>query len=69
MSELSNGSYAESSNRYMKLYTMLLDAIPSSILFINRDMRIVAANQNFLQKSKRSMENTIGSAWNPCSRP
>lgn len=60
MHEVLNEQSEESSNRYMKLYTMLLDAIPSSILFINRDMRIVAANQNFLQKSKRSMENTIG---------
>ena len=47
-------------NRYEKLYTMLLDAIPSSVLLINRDMRIVSANRNFLEKSKRFKSNTIG---------
>ena len=46
--------------RYEKLYSMLLDAIPSSVLLINRDMRIVSANRNFLEKSKRSKSNTIG---------
>jgi PAS domain S-box-containing protein len=45
--------------RYEKLYGMLLDAIPSSILLIDRDMRIVSANQNFLEKSRRSMSDTI----------
>ncbi len=50
----------ESSNRYEKLYAMLLDAIPCSILFINRDMRILSANQNFLQKSKRTRADTVG---------
>jgi len=45
--------------RYEKLYGMLLDAIPSSILLIDRDMRIVSANQNFLEKSRRTMSDTI----------
>lgn len=48
-----------SSSRYEKLYTMLLDAIPSSILMIGRDLRVLAANRNFLHKSKRSISNTI----------
>ncbi|MFH2218413.1 MAG: ATP-binding protein [Pseudomonadota bacterium] len=48
------------SDRYQKLYTMLLDAIPSSVLRIDRDMRIVSANRNFLEKSRRSLPNTIG---------
>ena len=47
------------SKRYEKLYTMLLDAIPSSVLMINRDLRIIAANRNFLHKSKRSALNTV----------
>ncbi len=47
------------SNRYEKLYTMLLDAIPSSVLMINRDLRILAANRNFLHKSKHTTLNTI----------
>ena len=50
----------ESSERYEKLYTMLLEAIPSSVLLINRDMRIVSANRNFLEKSRRSISSTIG---------
>ena len=48
------------SQRYEKLYTMLLDAIPSSVLMIDRDLRIVSANRNFLEKSRRSISNTIG---------
>ena len=48
------------SKRYENLYTMLLDAIPSSVLRIDRDMRIVSANRNFLEKSRRSLPNTIG---------
>ena len=48
------------SKRYEKLYTMLLDAIPSSVLRIDRDIRIVSANRNFLEKSRRSLSNTIG---------
>lgn len=49
-----------SDGRYEKLYSMLLDAIPSSVLLIDRDMRIVSANWNFLEKSRRSASNTIG---------
>lgn len=47
-------------DRYHQLYKMLLDAIPCSILFINRDMRILSANRNFLEKSLRSEVFTIG---------
>lgn len=49
----------ESTNRFEMLYSMLLDAIPSSVLMINRDMRIVSTNRNFLEKSNRSKSNTI----------
>ncbi len=49
-----------SSKRYEKLYAMLLDAIPSSVLLVDQDMRIVSANRNFLEKSRRSVSNTIG---------
>jgi PAS domain S-box-containing protein len=52
--------FNDESKRYEKLYTMLLDAIPSSVLRISRDMRIVSANRNFLEKSRRSLANTIG---------
>ncbi len=46
--------------RYEKLYKMLLDAVPSSVLLIDRDMRVFSANRNFLEKSRRSISNTIG---------
>ncbi len=47
------------SERYENLYAMLLDAIPSSVLLINRDLRIVSANRNFLIKNRRSAEDII----------
>ena len=50
----------ELSGRYEQLYTMLLDAIPSSVLLINQHMRIVSANRNFLEKGQRTLANTIG---------
>ncbi|MDO8721187.1 MAG: PAS domain S-box protein [Syntrophales bacterium] len=50
----------EFSDKYEQLYTMLLDAIPSSVLLIDQNMRIVSANRNFLEKGQRSLANTIG---------
>ena len=60
MQAIDKDSTESSSNRFEKLYSMLLDAIPSSLLMINRDLRILAANRNYLQKSKRATTNTIG---------
>jgi PAS domain S-box-containing protein len=48
------------SARYEKLYAMLLDGIPSSVLLINRDLRIVSANRNFLVKNRRSDGDIVG---------
>jgi PAS domain S-box-containing protein len=45
--------------RYRTLYEMLLEAIPSSVLLIDRDLRIVSVNRNFLEKNRRSLEETI----------
>ncbi len=47
-------------DQFEQLYTMLLDAIPSSVLLIGPDMRIVSANRNFLEKSQRTRTNTLG---------
>jgi len=47
-------------DRYEKLYEMLLDAIPSSVLLIGRDTRIITANRNFLEKNRRSLSSTLG---------
>jgi len=46
--------------RFEELYHMLLNAIPSSVLMVNKDMRIVTANRNFLEKSRRTIDNTQG---------
>jgi len=50
----------EPSESYEKLYAMLLETIPSSVLLIDRDMRIVSVNRNFLEKSRRTISNTTG---------
>ena len=38
---------------------VLLDAVPSSVLLIGRDLRILLANRNFLEKSRHSEEDTL----------
>ena len=48
------------SQRYRQLYDMLLDAIPSSVLLIDQDLRIASANRNFLEKNRRTLPDTIG---------
>lgn len=50
----------DTSERYENLYAMLLEAIPSSVLLIDQDMRIVFANRSFLEKNQDSSLNTIG---------
>ena len=55
-----NAADHEPSDRFDHLYSMLLDAIPSSVLLIDPNMRIVSANHNFLEKSQRTGANTIG---------
>jgi len=45
--------------RYKTLYDMLLEAIPSSVLLIDRDLRIVSVNRNFLEKNRRTLADTI----------
>src|ERR1035441_10632122 len=36
------------------LYRMLMDTIPSSVLLLDEDLRVVLANRNFLEKSRRT---------------
>jgi len=50
----------DSSDRYKNLFAILLDAIPSSVLLIDRHLCIVSANLNFLEKNRRSLSNTVG---------
>ncbi len=57
-----NGSLGDGSElqRYRTLYEMLLEAIPSSVLLIDQDLRIVSVNRNFLEKNRRTLPDTIG---------
>jgi PAS domain S-box-containing protein len=41
------------------LYEMLLNEIPSSVLLFGRDLRITLANRNFLERSRRTKEETL----------
>jgi PAS domain S-box-containing protein len=50
----------ETPDRYERLYSMLLDSIPCSVLLVDQDVRIGSANRNFLDKSQRTLANTIG---------
>jgi PAS domain S-box-containing protein len=45
---------------YSKLYAMLVDAIPSSMLLVDREFRILSTNRNFLDRSRRSSADTLG---------
>jgi len=51
---------AVASDRVEQLYTMLLDSMPSSVLLVDQDLRLVSANRNFLEKSHRTLSDTIG---------
>ncbi|MEI7537259.1 MAG: ATP-binding protein [Comamonadaceae bacterium] len=53
-------SPAASEGQYEKLYHMLLGNIPFSLLLINPALRVVLANRNFIEKAKRTEENTVG---------
>ncbi len=60
MSSPQGRSAAGTDARYEKLYAMLLDAIPSSVLLIDRQQRILSANRNFLEKAQRQASSTLG---------
>lgn len=45
---------------YEMLYHLLLEAIPSSVLLIDRGLQVISANRNFLEKSRRFAEGAIG---------
>ncbi len=51
---------ADGAERYEKLYAMLLDAIPSSVLLIDAQLHVVSANRNFLEKARRAESDTLG---------
>jgi PAS domain-containing protein len=45
---------------YEQLYHMLLESIPSSVLLVDRALRVVSVNRNFLEKARRDEHATIG---------
>lgn len=45
---------------YGALYEALLASIPSSVLIIDSSLRVISANRNFLDKSRRTLSNTLG---------
>ena len=45
---------------YEELYQVLLEAIPSSLLLVDRDLGIQMANRNFLEKSRHTQADTLG---------
>jgi PAS domain S-box-containing protein len=45
--------------RHDSLYETLLNAIPSSVLLVGRDLRIALTNRNFLEKGRRTEEETL----------
>jgi len=47
-------------HRYKEMFGMFLESIPSSVLLISRDLRVVFANRNFFTKSRRSNHDVIG---------
>jgi PAS domain S-box-containing protein len=51
---------ASETKRSEGIYRCLMDAIPSSVLLIDRKLRVVSANRNFLEKSRRISDATIG---------
>jgi len=47
-------------NRYKEMLRMFLESVPSSVLLVSREMKVVLANRNFVTKSLRSHQDVIG---------
>lgn len=60
MKNIDLGSASLSERKYERLCTMIFSCIPSSLLMFDRNLRVVIANKNFLEKSRRTEEDTIG---------
>jgi len=45
--------------RYKDMFGMFLESIPSSVLLINRDLRVIFANRNFITKSRRTQHEVV----------
>ena len=53
------GATSPDAKRPERLYETLLNAIPSSVLLVGRDLRIALTNRNFLEKSRRTEQDTL----------
>ena len=49
-----------SERKYERLCTMIFSCIPSSLLMFDRNLHVVIANKNFLEKSRRTQYETVG---------
>ena len=49
-----------SEREYERLCNMIFSSIPSSLLLFDRNLRVLIANRNFLEKSHRTKANTLG---------
>lgn len=60
--DLSNvlGVLAAARKRSEEFHDLLVDAIPSSILLVDRNLQVLFANRNFLEKTCRSKDNIVG---------
>ena len=51
-------------NRYKEMLGMFLESIPSSVLLINKDLKVVLANKNFITRSLKTQQQVIGQKLN-----
>jgi len=49
-----------SEGKYERLCNMVFSCIPSSLLIFDHNLRVLIANKNFLEKSRRTEDETIG---------
>lgn len=60
--DLSNamGKRAAARKRFDEFHDLLVNAIPSSVLLVDRNLQVLFANRNFLEKTFRSKDNIVG---------
>ncbi|MFH2024607.1 MAG: PAS domain S-box protein [bacterium] len=53
-------NYKANDDAYKKLCNGIMSSIPSSVLIVDEQLKVILANRNFYVKSKRSESNTVG---------
>ena len=51
---------SSSERKYERLCSMIFSSIPSSLIMFDRNLRVVIANKNFLEKSRLTDGDTLG---------